>query len=66
MKLKPSTKDRVGMFVDPHTRDRLNKFVADHRLVTGEYISQSKAVEILLDHYRSTAPQLAERAAQYA
>ncbi len=64
--MKASPKERVGMFLDPHTRDRLNKFVADHRLVTGEYISQGKAVEILLDHYRATAPQLSERAAEYA
>lgn len=64
--MKNSPKDRVGMFVDPHTRDRLNKFVADHRLVTGEYISQSKAVEILLDHYRATSPQLSARAAEFA
>jgi uncharacterized protein YciW len=57
---KPS-RDTVGVFLKPHTRDRLNKFVADYRLATGRFMSQSTAIDLLLDHYAATQPVEPER-----
>jgi hypothetical protein len=65
--MQKNNRDTVGVFLKPHTRDRLNKFVADHRLATGHFMSQSKAVDLLLDHYAATAPQpTAERVRELA
>jgi hypothetical protein len=44
-------RNTVGMYLKPRTRDRLNKFVAEYRLATGEYMSQSDAIDYLMDSY---------------
>lgn len=48
-------RDTVGVYLKPYTRDRLNKFVADYRFNTGRMMSQSAAIDLLLDHYEETA-----------
>jgi uncharacterized protein YciW len=50
-------KPRVGLYLTVETRNRLNRFIAEQRLATDEFMSQSMAVELLLDHYKATAPQ---------
>lgn len=62
------TRDTVGVYLKPHTRDRLNKFIADYRLATGKFMSQSSALELLLDMYAvsATPAKQVERPREYA
>lgn len=64
--MNKSNRDTVGVYLKPHTRDRLNKFIADTRLATGRFMSQSAAVDALLDHYQTTAPKQPERTLELA
>lgn len=54
---KSGRNSRAGLYISQHARDRLNRFIATYRLQTDQFMSQSTAVEYLLDHYESTAPQ---------
>lgn len=57
---------RVGMYLKLHTRNRLIKFAADYRVVTGKFLSQTAAIDLLLDHYAASNPQFVERAKELA
>jgi hypothetical protein len=55
MEHKTSKPTRVGLYLTIETRNRLNRFIAEQRLATDEFMSQSMAVNFLLDHYKATA-----------
>lgn len=41
--------ERVGLYIKPHTRDQLNLYKAQRSVNTGRTMSQSEAIDELLD-----------------
>lgn len=41
--------DRVGLYIKPTTRDQLNLYKAQRSAATGQIMSQSEAIDELLD-----------------